>query len=62
VKVSSEVAEEEAPSGLAVRLESNSGKIVLNPLEFTGDIMWCTEETRICVVKTTTDGSWSDAA
>jgi hypothetical protein len=43
--------------GEAIRLENNSGESVLNPLKFICDIMRCSEENRIGIVKTGTDES-----
>jgi len=47
-------------AGYAVRLLNNSSKKVLNPLEFICDIMGCTEENRIGLIKTRTDESMSN--
>jgi hypothetical protein len=38
-------------------VENNSGERVLNPLEFIYDIVRCTEENRIGIVKTGADES-----
>jgi len=46
--------------GLAVRRENNFGKIVLNPSELIFDIMRCTEENGIGIVKTRNDESLSN--
>ena len=45
---------------VAIRLEYNSGKRVLNTLEFICDIVRCTEENRIGVVKARTNEGMSD--
>ena len=43
----------------AIRLEKNSGKSVLNALELICDIMRCTEENRVGIVKMGADESMS---
>ena len=43
--------------GLAVRLEDNSGKRVLNALKFIDNVVGGTEKNRVSVVKTRTDES-----
>ena len=43
-----------------MRLENNFGEGVLNLLEFILDIVRCTEESRVGVVKTITDTSMSN--
>ena len=43
----------------AIRLENNSGKSILNALELICDIMRCTEENRVGIVKTDADESMS---
>ena len=45
---------------VAIRLEYNSGKRVLNTLEFICDVVSCTEENIIGVVKARTNEGMSD--
>ena len=46
--------------GVAIRLENNSGEGILDTLEFVCDIVRCTEENRIGVVKVRTNEGMSD--
>ena len=46
--------------GVAIRLENDSGKRVLDTLKFMRDIKRCTEENRVGVVKARTDEGMSD--
>ena len=46
--------------GVAIRLENDSGKRVLDTLKFMHDIKRCTEENRVGVVKARTDEGMSD--
>ena len=43
----------------AIRLENNSGESVLNGLQLICDIMRCTDENRVGIVKTGVDESMS---
>ena len=43
----------------AIRLENNSGEGVLNPLQLICDIVRCTEENRVSIVKARADESMS---
>ena len=46
--------------GVAIGLENDSGKRVLDTLKFVRDIERCTEENRVGVVEARTDEGMSD--